>query len=133
MYNLETLVGCTIEQYTISEEGSRIRFFCRDGKIVTFGVEAGCCSTTWIESIDQPDVLIGTVTAVEDIEMPDLGDIDGKRHVDVHIVKYYGLKITTEHGSAVLDYRNDSNGYYGGNLYLEENDTHEELNWHYNC
>jgi len=31
-------------------------------------------------------------------------------------VAYYGLRITTTKGRAVLDYRNTSNGYYGGGL-----------------
>ena len=33
-------------------------------------------------------------------------------------VAYYGLKITTDNGRAVIDYRNSSNGYYGGSLEL---------------
>ena len=28
----------------------------------------------------------------------------------------YGVKITTDKGHIVIDYRNASNGYYGGNL-----------------
>jgi len=28
----------------------------------------------------------------------------------------YGLKLTTDKGDLVLDYRNESNGYYGGSL-----------------
>jgi hypothetical protein len=44
---------------------------------------------------------------------------------DVDVVAYYGLKITTETGIAVLDYRNDSNGYYGGSLEVVEEIDHE--------
>lgn len=29
---------------------------------------------------------------------------------------YYGCKITTGKGYALIDYRNSSNGYYGGSL-----------------
>lgn len=53
---------------------------------------------------------------VEHIEMPDLGDIPTVYEPAVDSVRYYGLKITTDKGRAVIDYRNDSNGYYGGNL-----------------
>lgn len=51
------------------------------------------------------------VIAVDDLEMPDLGDMDG-----CDVVAYYGCKITTDKGVIIIDYRNDSNGYYGGNL-----------------
>lgn len=55
--------------------------------------------------------LCGTVTNVQEAEMPELGD------PDEHTTRaYYGLAITTEHGTATIDYRNDSNGYYGGYL-----------------
>ena len=51
--------------------------------------------------------------------MPNLGDIDGKHHAGVDVVAYYGVKITTEHGRCTIDFRNDSNGYYGGWLEVE--------------
>jgi hypothetical protein len=43
--------------------------------------------------------------------MPDLGEMP-----DRDVVAYYGLKVTTDKGEMVVDYRNDSNGYYGGSL-----------------
>ena len=43
--------------------------------------------------------------------MPDLGDMP-----DCDCVQYYGAKITTNKGDMVIDYRNDSNGYYGGDI-----------------
>ena len=49
--------------------------------------------------------------------MPDLGD-----QPDHDVMAYYGLGITTEHGTAVVDFRNDSNGYYGGYLLVERKD-----------
>lgn len=53
-----------------------------------------------------------TVTGVQDIEMPDLGQPDD----EYDVVAYYGCKISTNKGDIVIDYRNSSNGYYGGNL-----------------
>jgi len=50
--------------------------------------------------------------------MPNLGNIDGVYRKNPDCVAYYGLKITTEKGRAMIDYRNDSNGYYGGWLGL---------------
>jgi len=59
------------------------------------------------------------VLAAEQVEMPDLGNIDTPHREHVDQVEYYGLKITTERGRATIDYRNDSNGYYGGSLEVE--------------
>jgi hypothetical protein len=89
-----------------------------EGDDVRLCAEGDCCSTCWIEGIDDTTVLRGEVLDVEDIDMPDLGNIDGSRFSGVDEVSYYGLKITTKHGRAVLDYRNSSNGYYGGSLYV---------------
>lgn len=55
----------------------------------------------------------GTVRAVEHIDMPDLGSTN-----EDACIAYYGMKITTEKGRCVIDYRNSSNGYYGGSLEL---------------
>lgn len=56
--------------------------------------------------------------AVEEIEMPNLGNVPTPHRDHVEEVKYYGLKITTDKGRAVIDFRNDSNGYYGGTIKL---------------
>ena len=57
------------------------------------------------------------VTAVEDLDMP-----EGKPsefHTDPDSLQFYGCKISTDRGEIVIDYRNDSNGYYGGNLFKQ--------------
>ena len=59
--------------------------------------------------------MLGTVRAVEEVTMTNLGNIPTAHHPTIDVwVQYYGVKITTEHGRALIDYRNDSNGYYGG-------------------
>ena len=110
------LLGKTITGFTLSPTGERIIFELANSSPVILVAEGDCCSTSWIEHVDAPDCLIGTVNAVNEIDMPNLGNIDGQRHTGVDVVSYYGLKITTEKGICVLDYRNDSNGYYGGSL-----------------
>lgn len=97
------LVGKTITSFTLKDDGDSITFHCAEGD-VTFGTYGDCCSYTWIESIDTPEALRGRVQHVEEIPMPDRGNVDGLRHKDVDQVAYYGLKIVTEHGHAVLDY-----------------------------
>ena len=52
------------------------------------------------------------VTAAGDIE-------DGLPQTEEHredVIQFYGFKVSTDKGVLVIDYRNESNGYYGGSL-----------------
>ena len=117
----KALLGKTITAVALADNGQDMVVQFTEGPPVTLETYGDCCSCTWIESLDAPDALLGTVQEVEEMDMPDLGNIDGQRHTDVQEVKYYGLKITTEKGRCVIDYRNDSNGYYGGSLEVVKN------------
>ena len=107
----DALLNKTILSVTMSDDKQVMTFVTMSGPVVV-RAEGDCCSGSWFESIDDPAALLGTVRDVEEIPMPDLGD-----QPDHDVMQYYGLKITTERGRAVIDYRTDSNGYYGG--YLE--------------
>ena len=114
----EALLGRTITAVHLYPDGKQIKFILQDRPAVILEAVGDCCSESWIESLDNPSALTGKVSSVEDIPMPDLGNISGNRHVvnEYGEVKYYGLKIVTDKGHCVIDYRNDSNGYYGGEL-----------------
>ena len=107
------LVGLKILDATIDKDRGGITFHTDKGDI-GYVCEADCCSYTWIESVDDEAALLGTVISVEQIPMPEGLTSEYQKQTDC--VAYYGLKIITEHGRAVIDYRNDSNGYYGGSL-----------------
>lgn len=110
------LIGKVIKEIYLAEDGGAIRFILDDGNEVKALADGDCCSHSWIESLDTPSMLIGSeVVSVEDIDMPDLGDLP-----DHDVMSYYGLKITSKKGSCVIDYRNDSNGYYGGSIAWDE-------------
>jgi len=109
----EKLVGKVLTGFTISDDRTEITFSTK-GEPVILTVYGDCCSFSWIESVDNPKALKGKVLSVEQIKMPNLGDIPGKYRERVERVAYYGLKIITEKGHCVIGYRNDSNGYYGG-------------------
>ena len=115
----DALIGKTITGFTLDGMGNRLILELTASPPVILETYGDCCSFTWIESIDAPDALKGTVQDVEEIDMPNLGNIDGQRHQGVDQVSYYGLKITTNKGRCVIDYRNDSNGYYGGSLEVQ--------------
>lgn len=103
------LVGKEVVAVFLASDGGAIKFVLIDNTSIIARADGDCCSHTWIENVQLPENMIGTVRAVEDIDMPISMERDGE-------LKFYGCKITTEHGSCVIDYRNESNGYYGGDL-----------------
>lgn len=105
------LIGKTIKEVKIADDKKAILFATEDGDIIA-KTDGDCCSSTWIEHIELPAMgFPAKVAAAENIDMPDLGSPD-----EYESIAYYGFKITTDKGVIVIDYRNESNGYYGGNL-----------------
>lgn len=105
------LVGKTIKAVFLAEDRRAVKFVLADDSEIVARCDADCCSYTWIENFEMPDNMLGTVIEADGIDMPDQGDMEGR-----DVVRYYGFRIVTERGICTIDYRNDSNGYYGGNL-----------------
>lgn len=110
------LIGKTIKEMKIAADMQALLFITTDGDIQV-KVGGDCCSHSWIENVELPvNGFPATVTAAEEIPMPDLGNGDAE------LRQYYGYKLTTDKGDIIIDYRNDSNGYYGGNIYFPDAD-----------
>ena len=106
------LVGKRITAVYLAEGGDAIRFDIEGGEPIIAQAWGDCCSRTWIEDIEGPERMLGTVTKVENLAM--LHETPDGEYGDV--IRHYGLQVTTDKGSAVIDYRHSSNGYYGGDL-----------------
>ena len=107
------LVGKTITAMKIADDKQALLFVLGDAEVIV-KVDADCCSMSWVESVELPALgFPATVISVEDLEMPDPKDYDA---TDFDVLAFYGCKITTNKGEIIIDYRNDSNGYYGGDL-----------------
>lgn len=100
---LRPLVGQTLKSVRVKND--QITFHCENGDYV-FHAEGDCCSRTYIEDVSGPTS--GKIIAAEEgpYSSEDCGEI-----------KNYCDKLTIE-GKGYLDieYRNESNGYYGGSL-----------------
>ena len=79
---------------------------------VSIQVEGDCCSQSWIEHNTIPDDINGaTILGVDDIGMDTPKDLDLSQY---ECLACYECRIKTTAGDIVLEYRNNSNGYYGG-------------------
>lgn len=114
MATANPLVGKTITGMEIAADRQALKFILADGELVV-DVDADCCSYSWVEHVELPGLgFPALVVSVADIEMPD--GVASTFHSDADVLAYYGCKIITDRGEIVIDYRNDSNGYYGGSL-----------------
>lgn len=106
------LIGKTISSIKIADDKEAILFVTQDGEVIA-RCDADCCSNTWIEHVELPALgLPAKVIAVDNLDLPGSDD----NHPDYDCLQVYGCKITTDKGQIVIDYRNSSNGYYGGDL-----------------
>jgi hypothetical protein len=126
--DIEQIVGLTVSAYTISPDRQT---FVIDGSKdgvrmrATFEAYGDCCSQTWIEGVYEENALVGhTIAKVEDLELT--AALNGNDHTALvgtdsdtfyeEEMQFYGIAITTERGVFKIDFRNSSNGYYGGSL-----------------
>jgi hypothetical protein len=110
----KSLLGKTVVAIYLAEDKMAIKFNLDNGESVIAKTDGDCCSHSWIEHLESPELILGSpVLAVEDVPMPDLprGEED-----DYELLQSYGCKIKTAKGEMLLEYRNGSNGYYGGSL-----------------
>lgn len=105
------LVGRTITNVLLAED-KKAMLFKTDGGDVIARADGDCCSSTWIEGVETPAAgFPAKVSAVENLSgLPEEQGEYGE------VTAHYGCKISTDKGDIVIDYRNASNGYYGGNL-----------------
>lgn len=103
---------------TLNDARDTITFSFEDGSTAKFRAEGDCCSHSWIEHLEVPNEVRGrTLVGVLDerIGQESLGEYGDLR-------QYYQTKFRLDNGETItIEYRNDSNGYYGGYLVrLEE-------------
>jgi hypothetical protein len=107
------LVGKTITNLEVEKDGYSLTVEVEGtNNPIVAECYAECCSNTWIENVELPALgFPAKVLSVEDLDLPvpDYGD-------KYEYLQVYGFKINTDRGEIVIDFRNESNGYYGGSL-----------------
>jgi len=104
---MRELIGRTIR--AVYPDINCIIFSTDDGGYA-YRTEGDCCSHSWFSGIQGMEALIGgKVSLVSDCLLDERDNEDG-----YECLKIYGINITTDKGRAVVEFRNSSNGYYGG-------------------
>lgn len=117
---LARLVGRKIVSVDMGED--KLHFTDDSGDVLTYYVDGRCCSRSYFYDMHGKEKLLGNgpVVSVKEIELKDPNSHEG-RHDEY--VKAYGYEIVTEHSkwgeqTTVFSFRNDSNGYYGGEMHF---------------
>lgn len=111
---MNALEGRTLTGVMITKDLICLKFETTDGDVFA-RCDAECCSHTWVEHIELPARgFPAKVLSVEDLDLPNPEPKEEHEYVQA-----YGLKVCTDKGDLVIEYRNESNGWYGGSLSWE--------------
>ncbi len=111
------LVGKTITGVKMATDKEAMLFETTEGSIVC-KVDGDCCSHSWIEHVELPALGFPCVV----VSMGDLDMNKPAQEIDYDHIQFYGYKLITDRGEIIIDYRNSSNGYYGGNIHWPDDD-----------
>lgn len=122
------LRGWTLENLSISADRKRLTLTVRQpyserAELAIFDVCADCCSESWIEYAESPELRAAIITGFERLDKGDrfyLGDQEVESDDFDSCRRSYQLLIHTTAGTVSVEFRNDSNGYYGGSLEFTE-------------
>lgn len=87
-----------------------LRFYL-EKETVVFEAYGDCCSHSYIESLDNPEIFKDSILdSVESVEGEE------SRRDDCDVLRWTFYKFKTNKGMCTLSFRNESNGYYSGYL-----------------
>jgi len=94
---------------TVSENKEYLTFSFQDGTNAIFRAVGDCCSSTWIEHLELPlDVSGKVLLSVEEKDLDTFVE-------DYETIQIYQTRFVLSSGETIsIEYRNSSNGYYGG-------------------
>jgi hypothetical protein len=122
----ETVIGLRLGR----TDGGRefLSFLLANGREWTYELYGDCCSESWVYTIQNVrgllDNKIQAVVPIPEVELAD----DGRGRQDRDIL--YRYTFVTSKGYTDLEFRNSSNGYYGGSLdHIHWRDLPNDATW----
>lgn len=86
-----------------------------DGTEAEFDVYGDCCSVSWIEHLEvPPDIAGARFYDAYQVDMDEPPGVDWSGH---DCLSFYAAHFVTSRGLIIAEFRNDSNGYYGGQMF----------------
>lgn len=111
----DVLVGRILNKIILNDSTTLI--FNTDIGDFVFYAYGDCCSSSWIEHFESPEKP-EKIVSFEEIEIDPFPDREPINDDDYDCLQQYFYKVTTDKGMYNIEMRNESNGYYGGNLEL---------------
>lgn len=110
MGTVNKLIGQTVIKMQIADDKKALLFITENNEHLIARTDGDCCSDSWVESVELPALGFPfKIVAIESLELPGSHEDE-----DGDCIEVYGAKVITDKGDMVIDYRNASNGYYGG-------------------
>lgn len=94
-----------------------ITFLCENNEQFVLSCEGDCCSHSWFEHVELPELPF-TIRTMEEIDGKEISNSED----EYEYIKTYGIKMVTDKGHVDIDMRNSSNGYYGGYFTFDAED-----------
>lgn len=111
---MKALLGRKLKSVKVENDREQLVLCFQDGKNYYFNAVGDCCSSTWIEHLEELCEVDGAVLlGVHDSDRVPYGECN---EAEYECLQVYHTTFTTDRGEIILEYRNSSNGYYGGSL-----------------
>ena len=119
--SLDMMVGTEIVSVTYDGDSLYFETNCGTYRATPYG---DCCANCYIQHISGSEALVkgAVIASVEDISLPDVPEEDC-----CDVSEVWGHKIRTDKGWCTIEMRVDHNGYYGGSLSVDLQDTCPEV------
>lgn len=109
----QNLVGRVLRAVTLNQDRTRVTFDFREGAPATYQTFGDCCSRSWVEHLEMPtDVDGARIMAVGQSDSVVVAESDPEHDY----LQAYAEQVITDRGEISIEFRNSSNGYYGGSL-----------------
>lgn len=117
MVDFKNMIGRKLEAVSLDDAKAGVTFTFEDGRSRSFSVEGDCCSSSWIEHLELPGDIKGAILlSVEDSAPITQDHEEHDQESGGDCISVYNTAFRTDRGDIVLEYRNSSNGFYGGYL-----------------
>lgn len=117
---LAPLIGAVVREISYTKDCDSFEIRTDRGEMA-FQAVGDCCSQSWFQAFDDFEILIGRhISSIE--ERVEERDTTGNMEAQQEETNLYGCVFSCASGSAYLELRNDSNGYYGGSVRLKWRD-----------